>query len=53
MLTEPGHHVALLGVEGLVVVHTADATLVCRTEDAERVKEMVARLERDGQRDLL
>jgi mannose-1-phosphate guanylyltransferase len=53
VLTEPGHHVALLGVEGLVVVHTADATLVCRTEDAERVKEMVARLERDGQRDLL
>ncbi|MBK6941875.1 MAG: NTP transferase domain-containing protein [Planctomycetes bacterium] len=53
VLSEPGHHVALLGVEGLVVVHTDDATLVCRRDDAERVKEIVAQLERGGHRELL
>ncbi len=33
--------VALCGVEGLIVVHTEDATLVCRREDAERVKDLL------------
>lgn len=42
------HHVAIVGVEGLVVVHTGDATLVCRKEDAERVKDVVARLSESG-----
>jgi hypothetical protein len=37
--------VALIGVEGLVVVHTPDATLVCRREDAEAVKEIVEGLD--------
>jgi mannose-1-phosphate guanylyltransferase len=39
---DPAHLVTLLGVEGLVVVHTAQATLVCRAEDAQRVKELQA-----------
>ena len=47
------HLVALLGVEGLVVVHTEDATLVCRKEDAERVKKLVERLRSEGRGDLL
>jgi mannose-1-phosphate guanylyltransferase len=37
---DPTHLIALLGVRDLVVVHTAGATLVCRAEDAQRVKEL-------------
>lgn len=43
---DPEHLVALLGVEGLVVVHTAEATLVCRADDVQRVKELHALIAR-------
>lgn len=39
---DPSHVVALLGVDGLVVVRTADATLVCRADDVQRVKALQA-----------
>lgn len=39
---DPAHVVALLGVDGLVVVRTADATLVCRADDVQRVKALQA-----------
>jgi mannose-1-phosphate guanylyltransferase len=45
---DPEHLVALVGVEGLVVVHTAEATLVCRAEDAQRVKELQALVARSA-----
>lgn len=38
---QPGTVLALLGVDGLVVVRTAAATLVARVEDAERIKQLV------------
>ena len=38
--TEAGHRICTIGCEDLVIVHTADATLICRAEDAQRVKEM-------------
>lgn len=38
------HLVGAIGVTGLVIVHTADATLVCRKEDSQRVRELVAKL---------
>lgn len=38
----PGHLVALLGVEGLVVVHTPDATLITTPEYSEQVKALVS-----------
>ena len=41
---DPAHMVAAVGVEGLVIVHTRDATLVCRADDAERVKDLAARM---------
>ncbi len=41
---DPSQHVALLGVEGLVVVNTGDALLVCPRDQAERLKELVAGL---------
>jgi mannose-1-phosphate guanylyltransferase len=38
---QPGTVVALLGVEGLVVVRTQKATLVASVEEAERIKQLV------------
>jgi mannose-1-phosphate guanylyltransferase len=40
--------VALLGVEGLVVVHTPDVTLVCQRERAEEVKGLLEKLKLRG-----
>ncbi len=40
VISEDEHLVVLLGVEGLVVVHSPDATLVCRAEDVERVRDL-------------
>ncbi len=40
--------VAALGVEDLVVVATADAVMVARRDRAQDVKDIVARLDRDG-----
>ena len=37
---DPEHLVATIGVEDLVIVHTADATLVCRAGRAESIKEL-------------
>ncbi|HWD39340.1 MAG TPA: sugar phosphate nucleotidyltransferase [Fimbriimonas sp.] len=41
---EDGKIVALLGVEDLVVVNTGDAILVCHKSQAQRVKQLVARV---------
>jgi mannose-1-phosphate guanylyltransferase len=38
------HLVATIGVEDLVIVHAADATLICRKEDAQRLRELVERI---------
>ncbi len=42
--SDPGHLVALIGCENLVVVHTPDATLVCPADRAESIKEMHRRV---------
>jgi mannose-1-phosphate guanylyltransferase len=45
--SDPEHLIAVSGCDGLIVVHTPDATLVCRAGRAESVKELqqaVARL---------
>ena len=36
-----GHTVALIGVEDLIVVTTPDATLVCRRDEAQQIKQLV------------
>ena len=41
-----GGVVAAIGVEGLVVVHTPEATLVCPRDQAQRVREVVSELQR-------
>src|SRR5581483_6849452 len=49
----PGKTVALVGVEGLVVVDTPDALLIASKERSEEVKEVVDRLRREEREDLL
>jgi mannose-1-phosphate guanylyltransferase len=41
IVSSRGGMVGLVGVEDLIVVHTPDATLVCRKADAEAVKKLV------------
>jgi mannose-1-phosphate guanylyltransferase len=42
--SDPDHLVTLIGCEGLVVVHTPDATLVMPASEAQRVKELHAKV---------
>ncbi|MDC3132399.1 sugar phosphate nucleotidyltransferase [Opitutae bacterium] len=44
---EKDHLVALLGVEGLIVVHTKDATLICKKEESQAVKNLVKEISAD------
>ncbi len=39
---QPNHLVAAIGVSDLVIVTTPDATLVCRTDQAQRIKELLS-----------
>ena len=41
---DPDHLVAAIGCDDLIVVHTADATLVCRKDRAEQIKELYKQL---------
>jgi mannose-1-phosphate guanylyltransferase len=41
---DPAHLVAVLGCEDLLVIHTRDATLVCRADQAEAIKELHRRV---------
>jgi len=41
VLGEPGHLVALLGMEDMVVVHTKDATLICPKHRAQDLKKLL------------
>ncbi len=38
--SDPSHLIATIGCDGLIVVHTTDATLVCRADSAEAIKEL-------------
>jgi mannose-1-phosphate guanylyltransferase len=48
--SDPGHLVALVGCEGLVVVHTPEATLVVPASEAQRVKELHGRIAADHEK---
>jgi mannose-1-phosphate guanylyltransferase len=45
--------VALVGVNDLIVVETDDALLICRKGESQKVREVVARLQKEGRDDLL
>jgi mannose-1-phosphate guanylyltransferase len=38
--SDPEHLVATLGVRDLIVIHTPQATLICRADEAERIKDL-------------
>lgn len=38
--SDPQHLIAVLGCEDLIIIHTPDATLVCRADQAESIKEL-------------
>ncbi|MFQ5489284.1 MAG: mannose-1-phosphate guanylyltransferase [Phycisphaerae bacterium] len=44
LVSEDEHLIAAFGVQDLVIVHAADATLVCRKQDAQALKKLVSRL---------
>lgn len=47
VMADGSHAVALVGVDDLIVVHTADATLVCRKDKAQDIKKLVKALGED------
>jgi mannose-1-phosphate guanylyltransferase len=42
----PGHLIATINMKDVIIIHTPNATLVCPAADAERIKAMVAEVER-------
>lgn len=42
--SDPQHLIATVGCEDLIVIHTPDATLVCRADQAESIKELHRRV---------
>ena len=53
LIDVPSKHVALVGVEGLVVVETSDALLICRRDAVQKVGSVVDALGRAGLHKLL
>lgn len=45
IVTEDNHMLAVLGIDDCVIVHSPDATLVCKKSDSQRLKELVGLLE--------
>jgi mannose-1-phosphate guanylyltransferase len=51
LVTDDEHLIAAIGVSDLIVVHSPDATLICRKQEAEKIKALVERLKQSyGQR---
>lgn len=48
LIADEGHVVAAIGVQGLVVVHTGDATLVVPRDRAQEVRQIVSMLKEKG-----
>ncbi len=46
LVSDGDHLLAAFGVSDLVIVHSRDATLICRAADAQRLKELLAEVER-------
>jgi len=41
---EPEHLISTIGVSDLIIIHAPDATLICAKDQAQRVKEMLAKV---------
>jgi len=53
IVTEDDHLLAVVGMDDCVIVHSPDATLVCKKSDSQRLKELVAMLEKQYGRTFL
>jgi mannose-1-phosphate guanylyltransferase len=42
--TAPGHLITTIGVSDMIIVHTADATMICPKNESQRVKDLVGRV---------
>ncbi len=42
---DSSHMIATIGCDDLIIVHTRDATLICRSDQGQRVKEMAQRMD--------
>lgn len=47
IVSDSNHLVAAIDIEDMIIVHTEDATLVCKTASAQRVKELVSKIAAD------
>ncbi len=45
---DKGHLIAAIGLDGIVIAHTPDATLVCHVSQTERLKTLLERVEQHG-----
>lgn len=45
--SDKDHLLAVIGAKNLIVVHTPDATLICDKAQAQKIKELVARIEQE------
>jgi mannose-1-phosphate guanylyltransferase len=50
---DPRHLIAAIGCDDLIIVHTPDATLVCRSDRADAIKELHRQVEERYGRDLV
>ncbi len=45
---DKGHLIAAIGAENMAIVHTPDATLVCRIDQADKLKELLELIKQHG-----
>jgi mannose-1-phosphate guanylyltransferase len=53
LLVSKSKLIAAVGLEGVIVIETDDAILVCNRDNAQDVREVVAQLEQNKREDLL
>jgi mannose-1-phosphate guanylyltransferase len=41
---DPEHLISTVGINDMIVIHTKDTTMICRKDDAQRVKELVGKV---------
>jgi len=46
IVSEDDHLLAVIGMDDCVIVHSPDATLICKKSDSQRLKEMLSMIER-------
>jgi len=50
---QDGHMIAAIGVKNLIIAHSPDATLVCPLDQADKLKDLLEKIEEQGDSDFL